>query len=177
MRAYIRLIVFMFAFFATAVAADAAIRAAWSVPRDSIAPLVLGMAAACLPVEGWLRWKKKRPFDLRWGDQHPLAAAALLAGGVFLLALALGLVAGRLFWDVLAWSAAVAGAAFVFLAAGGVLAGWLRRRQARDLGVPAGQHRYKLPRRARRVLIALAVVAYGFVLLGFIADLIADIES
>jgi hypothetical protein len=176
-REYVRLIVFVFAFFATALAAEAAIRAAWSVPRDSVVPMVLGMAAAFLPVEGWLRWKKKRPLDLTWGDQRPFAAAALLAGGLFLVAVALALIAGWLFWDVLAWSAAMAGAAFVVLAAGGVLAGQLRRRQARELGVPADQHRYKLHRRARRALIALAVIAYGFVLLGFIADLIADIES
>ena len=181
MRDYFRLIVFVYAYFAAALAADAAIRAAWSVPRDSVAPLVLGMAAAALPVEAWLRWKggrkKKRRFDLAWGEQHPFAAAALLAGGIFLFGIALALVGDWLVWDGLAWSAAVAGAAFVFLFFGSVLVGSLRRRQARSLGVPADEHRYELPRRARRALIALAVIAGGLVLLGFIADLIADIEG
>lgn len=180
MRDYLRLVVFVYAYFAAALAADAAIRAAWSVPRDSVVPLVLGMAAAVLPVEAWLRWKggrKKRRFDLTWGEQHPFAAASLVAGGLFLLGLALALVGGWLVWDGLAWSAAVAGAAFVFLSFGSVLAGWLRRRQARALGVPADEHRYKLPRRARRSLIALAVIAGGLVLLLFVADLVADIEG
>jgi hypothetical protein len=180
-RDYVRLLVFVYAYFAAALAADAAIRAAWSVPRDSVAPLVLGMAAAVLPLEAWLRWKggrkKKRRFDLHWGEQHPFAAAALLAGGLFLLGIVLALVGDWLFWDGLAWSAAVAGAAFVFLFFGSVLAEWLRRRQARGLGVPADEHRYKLPGHARRALIALAVIVYGFVLLVFVADLIADIEG
>ena len=179
MRDYFRLIVFVYAYFAAALAADAAIRAAWSVPRDSVAPLVLGMAAAALPVEAWLRWKggRKRRFDLAWGEQHPFAAAALLAGAIFLFGIALALVGGWLAWDGLAWSAAVAGVAFVFLSFGSVLLGSLRRRQARSLGVPADEHRYELPRRARRALIALAVIAGGLVLLGFIADLVADIEG
>ena len=179
MRAYLRLLVFVYAYFAAALAADAAIRAAWSVPRDSVVPLVLGMAAAVLPAEAWLRWKggRKRRFDLAWGEQHPFAAAALLAGGIFLFGIALALVGGWLVRDGLAWSAAVAGAAFVFLSFGSVLAGSLRRRQARDLGVPAGEHRYELPRRARRLLIALAVIVYGLVLLLFVADLVADIEG
>jgi hypothetical protein len=180
-RDYVRLLVFVYAYFAAALAADAAIRAAWSVPRDSVAPLVLGMAAAVLPVEAWLRWKggrkKKRRFDLTWGEQHAFAAAALLAGGLFLLALALALVGGWLIWDGLAWSAVVSGAAFVVLFFGTVLAEWLRRRQARGLGVPADEHRYTLPRRPRRALIALVVIAGVFVLLLFVADLIADIEG